>query len=187
VVIFINDILVYSRDNWEHAEYLRLVLEKLRKEKLYAKFNKCEFYLDKVNFLGHVISKEGIIVDFAKVEAITNWKRLENHTEVRGFLGLAGYYRRFIEGFSKLASPLTQLTRKKKPYVWKEDCERSFQELKQRLFTAPILTLPETGKLYEVYTDASKEGLGGVLMGGKEGDLLYFIEIETARRELCHP
>jgi hypothetical protein len=117
-----------------------------------------------VIFLGHVISKEGITVDHTKVEVLTNWKRPENPTEIRSFLGLAGYYHRFIEGFSKLASPLTQLTQKKEPYVWNKDYEKSFLELKRRLYTAPILALPEIGKPYEVYTDVSKEGLDGVLM-----------------------
>jgi hypothetical protein len=105
-----------------------------------------------------------IIVNPAKVEAMTNWKRPENPTQVRSFLGWAGYYRQFIEGFSKLTSLMIQLTKKKEPYIWKEDCEKSFQELKGRLCTAPVLALPEMGKPYEVYTDTSKEGLSGVLM-----------------------
>jgi hypothetical protein len=130
-------ILVYSWDAQEHAEHLRLVLEKLREEKLYAKFNKYEFWLDRVIFLGHVNSKGGITVDPAKVEAVTNWKRLESSTEIRSFLGLARYYCPFIEGFSKLASPLTRLTRKKDLYVWKEDCERSFLELNWIICTTP--------------------------------------------------
>jgi hypothetical protein len=138
-VIFIDDILVYSRDAWEHAEHLRLVLEKLREEKLYAKFSECEFWLDKVIFLGHVISKDGIIVDPAKVEAVINWKRPENSTEIRSILGLTGYYHRFIERFSKLTSPLTRLMRKMEPYIWKKDCEKSFLELKQRLCNALVL------------------------------------------------
>jgi hypothetical protein len=106
------------------------VLEKLLEEKLYVKFSKYEFWLDKVTFLGHVISKEGITVDPAKVEVMNNWKRLKSPTKIRSFLGLASYYHRFIKGFLMLASFLTQLTRKKEPYVWKEDCERSFMDLK---------------------------------------------------------
>jgi hypothetical protein len=167
VVIFIDDILVYSRDAQEHVKHLRIELEKLKKEKLYAKFSKCEFWMEKVIFLGHVISKEGITVDLAKFKAVANWKRPKSSTEIRSFLGLAGYYRKFIEGFSKLASPLTQLARKKVPYVWGEKCEKSFQELKETLCTAPVLALPEMNKPYEIYADASKKGLGGVLMQEK--------------------
>jgi hypothetical protein len=108
VVIFIDDILVYSKDIQEHVEHLWMVLEKLREAKLYAKFSKCEFWLDKVAILRHIISNEGITVDLAKVEAVTNWKHPESPTEIQSFLGLASYYRRFIEEFSKLASPLTR-------------------------------------------------------------------------------
>jgi hypothetical protein len=117
-----------------------------------------------MTFLEHVILKKGITIDPAKVEAVTNWKRLESPTEVRSLLGLAGYYFWFIEGFSKLASSLTRLTQKNELYVWKEDCERSFMELKRRLCTVPVLALPEMGKPYEVYTDASNEGLDRVLI-----------------------
>jgi hypothetical protein len=164
VVIFIDHKLGSSKDDQEHAKHLRNVLEKFRGEKLYAKYNKCEFLLDRVTFLGHAISWEGITIDPAKVEVANNWKRLENPMEIRSFFGLPGYYRRFIEGFSKLASPLTHLTMKKLSYVWNEKCERSFVELTKRLCTTPVLALPEIGKPYEVYTDASKEGLSGVLM-----------------------
>nr|AAX92958.1 retrotransposon protein, putative, Ty3-gypsy sub-class [Oryza sativa Japonica Group]ABA92829.1 retrotransposon protein, putative, Ty3-gypsy subclass [Oryza sativa Japonica Group] len=117
VVVFIDDILIYSKDEEEHAEHLRLVLEKLRKHKLYAKFSKCEFWLEEVAFLGHVISAGGVAVDPAKVEAITEWKAPKSVTKIRSFLGLAGYYRRFIEGFSKIARPITQLLKKEKKFV----------------------------------------------------------------------
>jgi hypothetical protein len=105
VVIDINDILVYSRDAQEHAKHPRIVLAKLKEKRLYTKFSKCEFWLDKVTFLGHIIYKERITVDPAKVKAITIWKQPESSTEIRSFLGLASYYGQFIEGFSKLASP----------------------------------------------------------------------------------
>ena len=114
VVVFIDDILIYSKSATEHEEHLRIVLERLREHQLYAKFIKCEFWLQEVAFLGHVINAEGVGVDPAKVEAITNCKQPTNATEVRSFLGLAGYYRRFIEGFSKIAKPLTELTKKDK-------------------------------------------------------------------------
>ncbi|GKC80216.1 hypothetical protein Tco_1130990 [Tanacetum coccineum] len=113
----------------EHEEHLRTVLQILRQEKLYAKFSKCEFWLSKVAFLGHIVSAEGITMDPTKVEAITKWPRPTSVTEVRSFLGLAGYYRRFVEGFSRLALPLTKLMRKGEKFVWNEEREKSFEEL----------------------------------------------------------
>ncbi|GJT68509.1 putative reverse transcriptase domain-containing protein [Tanacetum coccineum] len=133
VIVFIDDILVFSKSKEEHEEHLRTVLQILRQEKLYAKFSKCEFWLSKVAFLGHIVSAEGITMDPAKVEAITKWPRPTSVTEVRSFLGLAGYYRRFVEGFSRLALPLTKLMRKGEKFVWNEEREKSFEELKQRL------------------------------------------------------
>jgi hypothetical protein len=136
----------------------------LREDQLYAKFSKCEFWLDQVEFLGHVISKEGIAVNPCKVQSVLDWQAPTNVKEIRGFLGMAGYYQRFIEGFSKIAGPMTKLLRKNTPFEWSEKCEESFQELKKRLTTAPILAVPETGKDYTVYCDASKNGLGCILM-----------------------
>ncbi|XP_019431099.1 PREDICTED: uncharacterized protein LOC109338345 [Lupinus angustifolius] len=117
VVVFIDDILIYSKNAEEHVEHLRVVLQILKDNKLYAKLSKCEFWLEFVNFLGHVISKGGIAVDHAKVETVMDWNSPKSVTEIRSFLGLAGYYRKFIEGFSKLALPLTMLTRKDRAFV----------------------------------------------------------------------
>ena len=103
VVVFIDDILVYSKNQKEHEEYLRIVLETLKEQKMYAKWKKCDFWIQSISFLGHVISEEGIEVDSEKVEAVVFWKTTKNVTEIKSFLGLAGYYRRFIEGFSKIA------------------------------------------------------------------------------------
>jgi hypothetical protein len=164
VVVFIDDILIYSKSQEEHVEHLRIVLSILRKHQLFAKFKKCEFWLDNVAFLGHVVTKEGIAVDPGKVEAVVNWVRPSNAHEVRSFLGLAGYYRRFVDGFSRLAAPLTRLTRKNEKFQWSEECEQSFQELKQRLVTAPVLTLPSGSNGFVIYSDASHKGLGCVLM-----------------------
>ncbi|KAK1646343.1 hypothetical protein QYE76_064148 [Lolium multiflorum] len=164
VIVFIDDILIYSKDKAEHAEHLRIVLQTLREHQLYAQFSKCEFWLDKVEFLGHVISKDGIAVNPSKVAAVLEWEAPNNVKEIRGFLGMAGYYRRFIEGFSKIAGPMTKLLRKNTPFVWSEECEQSFQTLKEKLTTAPVLAVPEVGKDYTVYCDASKHGLGCVLM-----------------------
>ena len=125
VIVFIDDILFYSKSKEEHAQHLQLVLQRLKDKQLYAKFKKCEFWLDKVVFLGHIVSHKGIMVDPAKVEAVSQWKQPRNVFEVRSFLGLAGYYRRFVEGFSKIALPLTLLTRKNAKFTWAEDCEKS--------------------------------------------------------------
>ncbi|KAL4023300.1 hypothetical protein IC575_017052 [Cucumis melo] len=138
VIVFIDDILIYSKTEAEHEEHLHQVLETLRANKLYAKFSKCEFWLRKVTFLGHVVSSEGVSVDPAKTEAVTNWPRPSTVSEIRSFLGLAGYYRRFVEDFSRIASPLTQLTRKGTPFVWSPACESSFQKLKQKLVIALV-------------------------------------------------
>ncbi|TYK07886.1 ty3-gypsy retrotransposon protein [Cucumis melo var. makuwa] len=130
VIVFIDDILIYSKTEAEHEEHLRMVLQTLRDNKLYAKFSKCEFWLKQMSFLGHVVSKAGVSVDPVKIEAVTSWPRPSTVSEVRSFLGLAGYYRRFVENFSRIASPLTQLTRKGAPFVWSKACEDSFQNLK---------------------------------------------------------
>ncbi|GJZ23282.1 putative reverse transcriptase domain-containing protein [Tanacetum coccineum] len=164
VIVFIDDILIYSKTQEEHVEHLRLVLELLKKEKLYAKFSKCEFWLREVQFLGHVINGNGIHVDPSKIEAVKNWKAPRTPTEVRSFLGLAGYYRRFIENFSKIAKSLTILTQKSKTFDWGEEQELAFQTLKDKLCNAPVLALPDGPKDFVVYCDASGIGLGYVLM-----------------------
>uniref|UniRef100_A0A453SXD4 Reverse transcriptase domain-containing protein n=1 Tax=Aegilops tauschii subsp. strangulata TaxID=200361 RepID=A0A453SXD4_AEGTS len=151
VVVFIDDILVYSKNEEEHKEHLRLVLEKLREHQLYAKFSKFEFWLKEVGFLGHVISREGIAVDPSKVQSVTEWLAPTSVGEIRSFLGLAGYYRRFIENFSKIAKPMTELLKKDTKFKWTEECEASFQELKKRLVTAPVLILPDIRKDFQVY------------------------------------
>ncbi|KAA0047657.1 pol protein [Cucumis melo var. makuwa] len=163
-IVFIDDILIYSKTEAEHEEHLHRVLKTLRANKLYVKFSKCEFWLKKVTFLGHMVFSEGVSVDPAKIEAVTSWPRPSTVSEIRSFLGLAGYYRRFVEDFSRIASPLTQLTRKGTPFVWSPTCESSFQELKQKLVSAPVLTVPDGSGSFVIYSDTSKKGLGCVLM-----------------------
>nr|GEZ09454.1 putative polyprotein [Tanacetum cinerariifolium] len=143
VLVFIDDILVYSKTKEEHEEHLRIVMRTLRQEKLYTKFSKCEFWLGQVAFLGHIVSENSITMDPTKVEAITKWPRPKTVIEVRSFLGLAGYYRRLVEGFSRLALPLTKLMRK---------------------VSAPILTLPSGSGGFQIYSDASKKGIRCILM-----------------------
>jgi hypothetical protein len=185
VIVFIDDILVYSKSLEEHEDHLRIVLQILRHKKLYAKLKKCEFWLNQVVFLGHVVSKDGIIVDPSKIEAVVNWDRPTNVSEVRSFLGLASYYRSFVEGFSRIAAPLTHLTRKNAKFEWKEECEKSFQELKQRLVTAPVLTIPSSLGGFVIYSDASHEGLGCVLM--QHGRVVAYASRQLKNYEQNYP
>ncbi|KAJ0704441.1 putative nucleotidyltransferase, Ribonuclease H [Helianthus annuus] len=164
IIVFIDDILIYSKSKEDHAKLLHALLSLLRKEKLYAKSSKCEFWLEHVQFLGHLVNHEGIHVDPTKIEAITKWKTPESPTEVRSFLGLAGYYRRFIQDFSRIAIPLTKLTCKSFKFEWGLKQEEAFRIFKQRLTHAPILALPEGTEDFVVYCDASKLGYGCVLM-----------------------
>ncbi|GKE18692.1 putative reverse transcriptase domain-containing protein, partial [Tanacetum coccineum] len=144
VIVFIDDILIYSKDKKEHEEHLKAILKLLKKEKLYAKLSKYEFWILKVQFLGHVIDSRGIHMDLAKIESIKDWASPKTPTEIRQFLGLAGYYRRFIEGFLNIAKSITKLT--------------------QKGVNALILALPEGSEDFVVYCDASHKGLGAVLM-----------------------
>ncbi|GJV90253.1 putative reverse transcriptase domain-containing protein [Tanacetum coccineum] len=148
----------------EHEEHLKAILELLKKEELYAKFSKYEFWLPKVQFLGHVIDSQGIHVDPAKIKSIKDWASFKTPTEIRQFLGLVGYYRRFIEGFLKIAKPMTKMTQKKVKFVWGDKQEAAFQLLKQKLCSALILALPEGSEYFIAYCDASIKGLGVVLM-----------------------
>ncbi|TYK02180.1 ty3-gypsy retrotransposon protein [Cucumis melo var. makuwa] len=185
VIVFIDDILIYSKTEAEHEGHLRMVLETLRANKLYAKFSKCEFWLKQVSFLGHVVSKAGVSVDLAKIEAVTSWPRPSTVREVRSFLGLAGYYRRFVENFSRKATPLTHLTRKRTPFVWSNAYEDSFQNLKQKLVTAPVLTVPDGSGSFLIYSDASKKGLGCVLM--QQGKVVAYASRQLKSHEQIYP
>nr|GFC25281.1 putative reverse transcriptase domain-containing protein [Tanacetum cinerariifolium] len=164
VIVFIDDILIYSKSKKEYKVHLKLILELLKKKKLFGKFSECELWLQEVHFLSHVVNSEGIHVDPNKIEAVKNWKTPKTLTEIRSFLGLAGYYRRFIVSFSKIAKPLTLLTQKNKKFVWGNEQENSFQTLKDMLCDAPILALPEGPDDFVVYCDASNQCFGCVLM-----------------------
>nr|GEY42235.1 putative reverse transcriptase domain-containing protein [Tanacetum cinerariifolium] len=146
LIVFIDDMLIYSKDEREYEEHLKVILELLKKEELYAKFSKCEFWIPIVQFLSHVIDSQGIYVDPAKIESIKDWTSPKSPTEIHQFLGLAWYYRRFIEGFSKIAKPMTKLTQMKVKFEWGNKQEASFQLLKQKLCSAPILALPKGSK-----------------------------------------
>ncbi|GJU15788.1 putative reverse transcriptase domain-containing protein [Tanacetum coccineum] len=158
---------------------MKLILELLQEEKLYAKFTKCEFWLEDVRFLGHVVNKEGIHVDPSKIEAVKNWKAPSTLLEIREFLGQAGYYRRFIENFSRIAQPLTLLTQKDKKFDWGEEQEKSFQTLKDAMCNALILALPNRPDDFVVYCDASGQGLGYILIKTLEAQKEAFKEFNV--------
>jgi hypothetical protein len=141
-----------------------LVLQKLRENQLYAKLNKCEFWLKEISFLGHIISEGGISVDPSKVKDVLSWNTPQSVSDIRSFLGLAGYYRRLIEGFSKISKTMTELLEKGKTFEWTPRHEASFQELKKRLTTTPVLNMSDIEKPFLIYCDASGQGLGCVLM-----------------------
>ena len=163
IVIFPNDILVYSRDLTSHVAHVRKAFEILRQHSLFAKVSKCEFFKSSVHYLGHVVSEQGLSPDPAKVQAVANWKVPMNVSEVRSFLGLAGYYRRFIKNFARIAAPLTNLTRKNHPFTWSLREGEAFNQLKTVLQNAPVLQLADQQKDYIVTTDASDFAMGAVL------------------------
>ena len=185
VVVFIDDILVYSRNEEEHAEHLRLVLTCLREHQLYAKFSKCKFWLKKVPFLSHVLSKEGISVDAAKVQEVLDWKVPTSVHEVPSFLGFAGYYRHFIPEFSKISMPMTRLLQKDEKFVWTPECEQAFHKWMTLLTSAPVLAQPDIEKPFDVFCDASGIGLGCVLM--QEGHVIAYASCELRKHEVNYP
>jgi hypothetical protein len=164
VVVFIDDILVYSKNEEEHAGHLHVVLQRLREHRLYAKLSKCDFWLKEIKFLGHTIFQAGIAIDLDKVQEVMNWKPPTIVRQIRSFLGLAGYYRRFITDFSRIAKPMTELLKKGAKFDWGQKCEDAFHTLRQHLTTTPVLAQPDSCKPFDVYCDASGTGLGCVLM-----------------------
>ena len=164
MVVFIDDILIYSKGREEHGRHLHTSLQLLRDNQLYSKLSKCGFWLEHVTFVGHTISVEGLSVNPAKIEAITNWTRPTIVSEVRSFSGLAVYYRRFVQRFSTIVGSLTGLIRKDVPFTWDEKCQDIFQTIKDKLTSTPILTLPSGSGGFVVYCVALLQGLGCVLM-----------------------
>ena len=175
VIVFIDDILVYSYSREEHQEHLRIVFETLWAHKLFAKFSK----------FGHVISDEGISVDPKKIGVVQDWKRPTIVTEIKSFLGLVGYYRRFVENFSKIAVPLTKLTLKNIKFVWSVAYEKSFHELEELLISAPVLALPNEIDGFVVYCDAFRIGLGCVLM--QKNKIIAYASRQLKKHEQNYP
>lgn len=185
VIVFIEDILVFSKSKEEHKEHLRTVLQILRQEKFHAKFSKCELWMSSVAFLGHIVSEEGISMDPEKVEAITKWPRPMSVTEIRSFLGLASYYRRFFDGFSRFVLPLRKWMRKGEKFVWNDEREKSFEELNQCLVSTLILTLPSGSGGFQIYSDASGKGLGCVLI--QHGKVIRYASRQPKPYEVNYP
>jgi hypothetical protein len=151
---------------------LRKVLQRLRDCQLYVKLSKCEIWISEVLFLGHIINQDGLALDPKKVAAILDWKALKDIRGIKSFIGMVGYYWRFIEGFSKIGTPMIALLAKKVEFKWTPTCQESFETLKEKLTTAPVLILPEVHKPFSVYCDASYTGLGCVLM--QEGRVVAY-------------
>jgi hypothetical protein len=164
VVVFIDDILIYSKNVEEDEGHLCIVLQQLRDHQLYAKFRKCVFFLSEVSFIGHVISAEGISIDPGKVQDVLDWRPPNSVHQIHSFLGLAGYYRRFIPNFSKISKPITDLLKKGEKFVWNAGCDKAFQTLMKLLTTSPVLAQSDIMKSFDVYCDASGIWLGCVLM-----------------------
>jgi hypothetical protein len=182
VLVFIDDILIYSKNIEEHEEHLTLVLQLLIENQLYAKSSKCDFFWKKVHYLGHVISEERAVVDPDKIRSIMEWPTPKDVSDIRFFMGLAGYYRRFIKGFSKIGCPITSLHKKGVKFTWTTECEERFQEMKNLLTHAPMLKIADPNNEFLVCTDACKEGLGGVLM--QEGCVIFYESIKLNEHEI---
>ncbi|KAI5675744.1 hypothetical protein M9H77_06694 [Catharanthus roseus] len=164
VVVYLDDIVIYSQTLEEHKEHLRKVFQVLKDNKLYVKKEKCSFAQEEVLFLGHKIKGGKLMMEDTKVQAIQRWEPSTKVHELRSFLGLVNYYRRFIKGYSARAAPLTDLLKKNRPWAWSEDCQRAFEDLKKAICNDPVLSLPDYSKPFEVHTDASDFAIGGVLM-----------------------
>jgi hypothetical protein len=177
--------MIYSHNEQEHEKHLRKVLQRLRDCQLYAKFSKCEFWISEFLFLGHIINRDGQSVDPKKVAAILDWKAPKDVRGIKSFIRMVGYYRRFIEGFSKIARPMTTLMQNKVELKWTPACQESFETLKKKLTIAPVLILLDVHKPFSVYCDASYTELGCVLM--QEGKVVAYSSSQLKIHEKNYP
>jgi hypothetical protein len=175
VVVYFDDILIYGKEIDEHMDHLRQVLDVLRKEYIYANLKRCDFCMDRIIFLGYVVSAKGIKMDKANVKAIQEWPTPKSKTEVRSFYSLASFYRRFVKDFSMIASPLTEIIKKSIGFKWGEEQESAFSLLKSKLISAQLLSLPNFNKAFEIECSASGIGIGAILMQEKR-PIAYFSE-----------
>jgi hypothetical protein len=186
VVVYIDDILIYSGSLEEHTEHLRKVFQRLRENKLYAKLEKCEFRVTEVDFLGHRITQKGLKMDDHKVKSILDWEPLKSIPALRSFLGLASYYLKFIKNFAKIVAPLTNLLKKSVvTYEWEEACDEAFETLKSILVKAPVLKLPDFDKEFEIHSDAFDFAIGRVLV--QEGKPVAFESKKLSEMERRWP
>ena len=169
VLVYLDDILIYSKNIADHALHLRVIFEKLREHRLFAKIEKCEFAKESVEFLGHVVSSEVLEIEKQKVRAIKDWPKPSSVKEIQSFLGLVNYYRRFIRHVAEISRPLTNLLKKDSPYSWTAAQNKAFETLKSKIASAPVLKLPNPHQKYVLMTDASDIGLGGVLSQEENG------------------
>jgi hypothetical protein len=172
VVVFIDDILIYSQSEEDHVDHLRKMFQRLREHQLYAKLSKCQFWIHEVLFLGHIIKRDELVVDLKKVVDILNWKAPKDVHGIKSFIGMVRYYRRFIEGFSRIARPMIALLANKVEFKWTQKCQETFEALKEKLTTTPVLFLADVHKPFSVYCDASYTVLGCVLM--QEGKVVAY-------------
>ncbi|CAI7760631.1 unnamed protein product [Closterium sp. NIES-53] len=189
VVVYLDDILIYSRDMKQHIGHIRRVFEILRREKFYVKLSKSEFALKKVKFLGHMVSAQGVHVDPKKIEAVRTWKTPENVKELQQFLGFANYYNRFVPQYAKIATPLTNLLKKNTPFKWEDAHQQAMEQLKTALTSAPVLILPDPEKDYVIEADTSDQAVGVVLMQDQEKGLqpIAYLSKKLHGAELNYP
>ncbi len=189
VFVYLDDILIFSQNERNHIQHVRLVLQRLLENRLYAKLEKCEFHARSVPFLGFILSPEGIQIDLAKVEVVANWPTPDSRKAVQRFLGFANFYRRFIQGFSQIALPLTNLTSTRQRFCWSEQALEAFDKLKSRFVSAPILNNPDPSRQFIVEVDASEVGVGAILSQRSPSDnkvhhLLFFSSSDPLGTEL---
>ncbi|GJP84906.1 hypothetical protein CLOP_g14952, partial [Closterium sp. NIES-67] len=189
VVVYLDDILIYSRDMQQHVEHLRRVFEILRRERFYVKLSKSDFALEKVQFLGHIVSAPGVHVDPKKIKVVRTWKTPENVKELQQFLGFANYYNRFVPQYAKIATPLTNLLKKNTPYNWEPRHQEVVEQLKQALTSAPVLILPDPERDYVIEADASDQAVGAVLMQDQGNGLqpIAYLSKKLHGAELNYP
>ncbi|GJP84359.1 hypothetical protein CLOP_g14420 [Closterium sp. NIES-67] len=189
VVVYLDDILVYSRDMHQHVEHLRRVFEILQRERFYVKLSKSDFALEKVQFLGHIISAQGVHVDPKKIEAVRTWKTPENVKELQQFLGFANYYNRFVPQYAKITAPLMNLLKKSTPCKWEPQHQEAVEQLKQALTSAPVLILPDPERDYVIEADASNQAVGAVLMQDQGNGVqpIAYLSKKIYRAELNYP
>ncbi|CAI7781013.1 unnamed protein product [Closterium sp. NIES-53] len=189
VVVYLDDVLIYSKDMKQHVEHLRRVFEILRRERFYVKLSKSKFALKKVQFLGHMVSAQGVHVDPKKIEAVRTWKTPENVKELQQFLGFANYYNRLVPNYAKIAAPLTNLLKKNTPYQWEAKHQEAVEQLKTALTSAPVLILPDPELDYVIEADASDQAVGVVLMQdqGKGMQPIAYLSKKLHGAELNHP